>query len=148
MERGTTETGNFIVWQTEHPLPALTLAAGPYRIAEDRAGPIPIYTFFTAAHADLAKVYLQSVAADLALYQKLFGPYPFAKFAVVENFFPTGYGFPSWTLLGSSIVPLPFIVTTSLAHEIAHSWWGNGVRSTTATATGRKVSPLMSPITC
>ncbi len=128
VERGTTETGNFIVWQTEHPLPALTLAAGPYRIAEDRSGPIPIYTFFTAAHADLAKVYLQSAADDLALYQQLFGPYPFAKFAVAENFFPTGYGFPSWTLLGSSIVPLPFIVNTSLAHEIAHSWWGNGVR--------------------
>ena len=74
VERGTTETGNFIVWQTEHPLPALTLAAGPYRIAEDRAGPIPIYTFFTAAHADLAKVYLQSVAADLALYQRAVRP--------------------------------------------------------------------------
>ncbi len=128
VKRGKSATGNFIVWQTEHPLPGLTLAAGPFRIAEKRSGPIPLYTFFTAAHADLADRYLQSASADLALYQELFGSYPFPKFAVAENFFPTGYGFPSWTLLGSSIVPLPFIVTTSLAHEIAHSWWGNGVR--------------------
>ena len=58
---------------------------------------------------------------------ELFGPYPFPKFAVVENFFPTGYGFPSYTPLGSTILRLPFILSTSLGHEIAHCWWGNGV---------------------
>ena len=49
------------------------------------------------------------------------------KFAIVENFFPTGYGFPSYTLLGSTVIGLPFILETSLGHEIAHCWWGNGV---------------------
>ena len=57
----------------------------------------------------------------------MLGPYPFPKFATVENFFPTGYGFPSYTLLGASVLRLPFIPQTSLRHEIAHSWWGNGV---------------------
>jgi hypothetical protein len=60
-------------------------------------------------------------------YEALHGPYPFAKFAVVENFFPTGYGFPSFTLLGSRVLRLPFIPDTSLRHEVAHCWWGNGV---------------------
>jgi hypothetical protein len=46
---------------------------------------------------------------------------------VVENFFPTGYGFPSYTLIGGSVLRLPFIIDTSLSHEIAHNWWGNGV---------------------
>ncbi|MCU0586075.1 MAG: M1 family peptidase, partial [Desulfobacterales bacterium] len=63
----------------------------------------------------------------LSLYEELFGPYPFPKFAVVENFFPTGYGFPSYTLIGDRVLRLPFILTTSLGHEIAHCWWGNGV---------------------
>ena len=45
----------------------------------------------------------------------------------MENFFPTGYGFPSYTLLGSRVLRLPFIIRTSLGHEIAHCWWGNGV---------------------
>ncbi len=47
---------------------------------------------------------------------------------MVENFYPTGYGLPGWTLLGSSVIRLPFIRTTSLPHEIAHSWWGNAVK--------------------
>ena len=46
---------------------------------------------------------------------------------MVENFFPTGYGFPSFTLLGSRVLRLPFIPDTSLRHEVAHCWWGNGV---------------------
>jgi hypothetical protein len=61
------------------------------------------------------------------LYQDQFGPYPFKKFAVVENFFPTGFGFPSYTLIGGTVLRLPFIIHTSLGHEIAHCWWGNGV---------------------
>jgi hypothetical protein len=70
--------------------------------------------------------YLDAIATRPELYP-VFGPYPFPKFAVVENFFPTGYGFPSYTLLGSTILRLPFILNTSLGHEIAHCWWGNGV---------------------
>ena len=33
----------------------------------------------------------------------------------------------SFTLLGSSIIRLPFILHTSYPHEILHNWWGNGV---------------------
>ncbi|MGD9304518.1 MAG: M1 family aminopeptidase, partial [Desulfobacterales bacterium] len=71
--------------------------------------------------------YLAATVDYLSFYSNLFGPYPFKKFAVVENFFPTGYGFPSYTLLGGSVLRLPFIIHTSLGHEIAHCWWGNGV---------------------
>jgi uncharacterized iron-regulated protein len=34
---------------------------------------------------------------------------------------------PTFTLLGSSVVRLPFIVETSLGHEILHQWFGNHV---------------------
>ena len=61
------------------------------------------------------------------MYQRLIGPYPYAKFALVENFWETGYGMPSFTLLGSQVIRLPFIVDTSYPHEILHNWWGNGV---------------------
>ncbi len=115
------------VWATEQPLPALSLSAGPYHMARAEAEGIPVYTFFYEQTTELARTYLDAAVRYLALYQDLFGPYPFEKFAIVENFFPTGYGFPSWTLLGSSVVRLPFIVETSLGHEIAHSWWGTSV---------------------
>jgi hypothetical protein len=38
----------------------------------------------------LADTCLKATAGYLALYENQFGPYPFPKFAIVENFFPTG----------------------------------------------------------
>ncbi len=114
-------------WNAQEPLEGLSLAAGPYRIRERSDGAIRLYTYFHAETDSLSGTYLAAVARYIDLYQGLFGPYPFRKFAVVENFLPTGYGFPSFTLLGSAVLRLPFIVHTSLGHEVAHSWWGNGV---------------------
>jgi hypothetical protein len=128
VERGESPQGTLSIWTVDSPLPTLALAAGPYQVDQEQSGGIPVYTFFGAANSPLAPTYLATARDNLSFYQNLFGPYPFPKFAVVENFFPTGYGFPSWTLLGSSVVRLPFIVNTSLGHEIAHSWWGTGVR--------------------
>lgn len=119
--------GTRTTWQTQFPQSALTLAAGQYRLQRDEIGGIQILVFTSAENADLAPGYLESCREYLGLYQKLFGSYPYTKFAVVENFFPTGYGLPGWTLLGSSVIKLPFIRTTSLPHEIAHAWWGNAI---------------------
>ena len=88
---------------------------------------VPVYTYFTSENDALSETYLNAAASHIEFYERLHGPYPFPKFAIVENFFPTGYGFPSYTLLGGSVLKLPFIPETSLRHEIAHSWWGNGV---------------------
>jgi hypothetical protein len=123
----TTSAGSETIWQTQRPQSALALAAGNYQVERDTLGEIQLMAFFSAGNAALASDYLQSCREYLQLYQELFGPYPYAKFAVVENFYPTGYGFPGWTLLGSSVIRLPFIRTTSLPHEIAHTWWGNAV---------------------
>ncbi len=124
-----TENGrNSSVWLVDYPVRGLTLSAGTYQGFDDLVGPVPIYAYFTADTAPLATTYLQEARSYLQLYTELFGPYPFHKFAIVENFFPTGYGFASWTLLGSSVIKLPFIVKTSLGHEIAHSWWGTSVQ--------------------
>lgn len=128
IERGNFTDYNYSVWQIDYPLSGITLSAGPYQVFEDRDGKVPIYAYFYADSAALAATYLQQARGYLRLYEELFGPYPFHKFAIVENFFPTGYGLPSWTLLGSSVIRLPFIVKTSLGHEIAHSWWGTGVK--------------------
>jgi len=63
----------------------------------------------------------------LEMYGELIGPYPYGKFAVVESFFPSGYGMPSWTLLDRQVIRMPFIPYTSLGHELLHNYWGNGV---------------------
>jgi hypothetical protein len=115
-------------WRVGRPVRGLALSAAAYRVQERREGDLVAMTYFTAANQDLAPAYLEAAIRYLKLYSERFGPYPFPKFAVVENFFPTGYGFPSYTLLGSTVLRLPFILATSLGHEIAHCWWGNGVQ--------------------
>jgi len=70
---------------------------------------------------------LNATKRYLDMYRNIIGEYPYKKFAIVENFFQTGYGMPSFTLLGSAVVKLPFIVDISLGHEVLHNWWGNSV---------------------
>ena len=114
-------------WEVRRPIEGIALSAGRYTVEERTIGRTSTATYFFAPSIRLSGTYLSAVAGYIEFYEPLFGPYPFEKFAVVENFFPTGYGFPSYTLLGSSVLQLPFIVRTSLGHEVAHCWWGNGV---------------------
>jgi len=115
-------------WQIDPPADRLALSAGRYVVTTSTAGDTPIATYFLSDDQPLAATYLNATANYIALYEERFGPYPFPQFSVVENFFPTGYGFPGYTLIGGRVLRLPFIVKTSLGHEIAHCWWGNGVR--------------------
>jgi hypothetical protein len=115
------------IWSVARPSGPLAMFAGRYVVDERTHGKVRIATYFFQANAGLSTRYLAAAARHIARYEALHGPYPFAKFAVVENFFPTGYGFPSFTLLGSQVLRLPFIPDTSLRHEVAHCWWGNGV---------------------
>ncbi len=114
-------------WEVNHPVDGLSLSAARYTVEEKSVDDIKVATYLLPQNRHLSTAYLEATASYLSAYSKLFGPYPFQKFAVVENFFPTGYGFPSYTLLGGNVLRLPFIIHTSLGHEIAHCWWGNGV---------------------
>ena len=127
LERNTRNGVSISTWEINHPVRGLSLSAARYIIREKAVGDVLAATYFFPDSQYLADSYLEATARYLKLYQNLFGPYPFTKFAVVENFFPTGYGFSSYTLLGSQVLRLPFIIHTSLGHEIAHCWWGNGV---------------------
>jgi hypothetical protein len=126
---GETTEGDHTIsrWEIDQPVRGLSLSAGNYQVFEKQADNVAIYAFLFPESAYLAKDYMDATAKYIRMYESIFGRYPFPKFAVVENFFPTGYGFASYTLLGSQILRLPFIIDTSLGHEIAHSWWGNGV---------------------
>jgi hypothetical protein len=114
-------------WEVNDLIRGLSLSVGAYIVRQKKAGSITAATYFFKETDHLSEAYLDATVRYLLMYEALFGPYPFNKFAVVENFFPTGYGFPSYTLIGGSVLRLPFIIHTSLGHEIAHCWWGNGV---------------------
>ena len=119
-------------WAVTQPSEALTLVANKFvttfRDWTAKTGQrIQLLTYLFPDDAHLAEEYLDATARYLDAYIPLLGPYPFEKFAVVENFFPSGLGMPSFTLLGSGIIKRHYVQPYALGHEIVHSWIGNAV---------------------
>jgi len=114
-------------WTAEGPMDEIYLVGGPLRVWRDQAGAVETLVYLHEDDRALAEKYLAATAQYLEMYRGLIGPYPYRKFALVENFWETGYGMPSFTLLGPSIVRFPFILASSYPHEILHNWWGNSV---------------------
>ncbi len=110
-----------------HPLAGIHLAAARYVVSRETHNGIDIYAYFLQEDAGLAQNYIAYTRKYLDLYEGLLVKYPYKRFSVVENILPTGYSMPAFTLLGQDVVRLPFIVETSLGHEILHQWFGNGV---------------------
>jgi hypothetical protein len=116
-----------ITWREAQPQDDIHLVAGPLHLHREPGPVAEAQVYLRDADPTLARRYLRATGRYLDLYSRLIGDYPYAKFALVENFWPTGYGMPSFTLLGSRVIRLPFIVDTSFPHEILHNWWGNSV---------------------
>ncbi|HXK10564.1 MAG TPA: M20/M25/M40 family metallo-hydrolase [Vicinamibacteria bacterium] len=114
-------------WESHGPVDEITLVGGPLHVYRDAAGAVESLVYLRQKDDALASKYLQATAQYLEMYRGLLGPYPYGKFALVENFWETGYGMPSYTLLGPEVIRFPFILTSSYPHEILHNWWGNGV---------------------
>ena len=121
------EKTSIYIFEFHHPRTGLSLVAGPYQVSLERHKGIEIAAYFFPEDKELAWKYIDKAKYYLDLYEGLLGPYPFKRFAIVENRAPTGYGLPTYTLLGQEVTRLPFIVNTSLGHEILHSWFGNSV---------------------
>jgi aminopeptidase N len=111
-----------------YPLDSINLTASDkYSVKKDNYNDVQVYAYFFSEDMKLASTYIDFTKKYLKLYESLLGKYPYKRFSVVVNFLPTGYSFPTFTLLGSTVVRLPFIVETSLGHEILHQWFGNYV---------------------
>lgn len=114
-------------WTATAPQDDIYLLAGPYQRHGAAHGAVELEVYLRSDDPALAGRYLAVMGQYLDLYSALIGNYPYPKFAVVENRWQTGYGMPSFTLLGAQVMRLPFILHSSLPHEILHNWWGNGV---------------------
>ena len=114
-------------WHNPFLSDGLMFMAAPYVVKSMMADSIEVYCYFFPEDTSLFDKYLTATTGYVKMYSDLIGPYPFERFTVAENFFPTGYGMPGWTLLGQRVINLPFILTSSLGHEILHNWFGNSL---------------------
>ena len=114
-------------WDSQGLMEQVYLVGGPLHRYADAAGAVETLVYLHDRDESLARKYLDATARYLEMYRSLIGPYPYGKFALVENFWETGYGMPSFTLLGPQVIRFPFILTSSYPHEILHNWWGNSV---------------------
>ncbi len=114
-------------WESPQPQEEIYLVAARFTEYTKPVGRVAAMVFLRTADEVLANKYLAATGQYVAMYEKLIGPYPYQKFALVENFWETGFGMPSFTLLGPKVIRFPFILHSSYPHEILHNWWGNSV---------------------
>ncbi len=119
--------GTLTTWDTSASTEGLTLAAGKFVVKAQKGRSAEIAAYFYPEEAALADEYLKAAADYLETYSTLLGPYPFPRFSIVENFFASGLGMPSYTLFGAGSIRRHYTQPYSLGHEIVHSWMGNHV---------------------
>jgi len=114
--------------QFSHPVTNIHFMAAPYEVQQlPVRDTLSVFTAFFPEDKDLAQDYLTAARNFIVMYEEKIGPFPYDHFLIVANRQPTGYSIPTMTLLGQTVLRLPFIKETSLGHEIVHSWFGNSV---------------------
>jgi hypothetical protein len=121
------ETANRAVFSADYPAEPPALFAGPYTVRERQENGIRMRTYFHRELEELSAGYLDDAGRYLLRFQEQIGPYPFRDFHIISSPLPVGLGFPNLTYVGRMVLPLPFMRGRSLAHEVLHNWWGNGV---------------------
>jgi hypothetical protein len=82
-------------WESAQPQEEIYLVAARFTEYTQPAGRIKAMVFLRTPDEELAVRYLDATARYVVMYEKLIGPYPYTKFALVENFWETGFGMPS-----------------------------------------------------
>ena len=114
-------------FETLNPGEPPSLFVGPYQVTERLSNGLRLRTYFHGDLVPLAENYLEAADGYIQRYQQSIGAYPYSDFHVISAPIPVGLGFPNLTYVGRQVIPLPFMRTRSLAHEVLHNWWGNAV---------------------
>jgi hypothetical protein len=83
-------------------------------------------------HAFYGRQMVKTVCEALPVYERWFGPFPYAQFTVVESYFGwNGNECGGLVMIDARIFALPHMahafVDELLSHELCHQWWYNAV---------------------
>jgi hypothetical protein len=123
------QTGR-IAWRAPYPLDRMVLVGGPHDVHQTEHNGISLNLHLKPSQSHHADGLATAIARNLDRYQPLVGAYPLREFAVVDNFFSSGFAFPAFTLLSSMVIDMGERAQNThgyFDHELLHSWWGNGI---------------------
>ena len=119
-----------LAWRSPYPLEGMVLVGGPHTVHAREYNGVEIRLHLKPEQAPHADGLFTAVMRYLDRYQPLIGPYPASHYSIVDNFFSSGFAFPTFTLLSSPVIDMGERAQTThgyLDHEMLHSWWGNGI---------------------
>lgn len=112
-------------WREVHPVSPylIVLNAGDFHRVDISGGPVPISGWFAPSRVETGRTGLNMLPGLLANFEDLFGPYPFDKYghADVPDFTYGAMEHQSLTSLHRDYLA----DRTTIAHELAHMWWGD-----------------------
>ena len=133
----------FWTFEMRQPVKYLAFLAGKLDRLNETGSQPPVEVFASADVLMQRRDFSASAREILDFYMGLFGPYPYEKLTVVQRLWPTGGGVsppgfvvlnePPWLGERTYAVGLdnPVYLSNweeySLAHEIAHQWWGQAI---------------------
>jgi hypothetical protein len=119
---------------------AFSFAVGSFIVEHERSGDTDITLAFgreTRARNEpqLRAQMLETVSNALAFYESAFGEYPLDEITLVTVPRDFSQSYPGFVTLADSMVKYPnplgasatWTRNTTIAHELAHQWWGNKV---------------------
>jgi len=118
-------------WRSPYPLESMVLVGGRHEVHRKTHRGRTISLHLKPTQAEHVQGLFEAVTRNLDRYEPLIGPYPASEFAIVDNFFSSGFAFPTFTLLSSAVIDMGERSQTShgyIDHEMLHCWWGNGVQ--------------------
>lgn len=119
---------------SDPPATYLSVSSAAYSQRQHHYNGLKITTFLYPEDADRSDSLVATLGPVLAFYQELFGRYPHDDLKIVETDRRGGYGPPGMILISGSFVrqassdPFARLMRDfTLAHELAHHWWGGKV---------------------
>ena len=108
------------------------LASDRYEVATDEANGVAVASYYLPEHAAAGEAVLEIATQAIALFEELYGPYPYQSLTVAENGF---FGGMEYTALATVtdyaylIYPgeAPSLLHALVSHEVAHQWWYGAV---------------------
>ena len=130
---GRTTRAGRVVWAFEQAEPMATYLAtvqvGRYTVLETAAGPVPQHAVVPARLRTAVLHDLGRQADMMALFVRLFGPYPFDEYQVVvtDDALEMPLEAQGMSVFGANHVDGRRGAERLVAHELAHQWFGNSL---------------------